>query len=140
MEPGLRWRRLPVRAARLFWSWDELAIAVFDAMLAAGNGVYHFWGHSWEIDDHGDWDRLERVLAHIGGRAEVDYAVPGRTSTGAQIEAVARKVEQRITRTYGELVAHTAGEDRRWAISALDASALREMALGAPPSHFPGLS
>jgi peptidoglycan/xylan/chitin deacetylase (PgdA/CDA1 family) len=63
----------PARAARYFWNWDDLAIAAFEALLSAGSGCYHFWGHSWEIDDHDDWERLERVLAHIGGRPEVDY-------------------------------------------------------------------
>ncbi len=72
--------------------------------------------------------------------AKVDYVVPGPTSTPAQIEAVARTIERRVTLTYGELVANTAGSDRRWAISALDASALREVAFGAEPSDFPGLS
>ncbi len=72
--------------------------------------------------------------------AKVDYVVPGQTSTPAQIEAVARTIERRVTLTYGELVANTAGSDRRWAISALDASALREVAFGAEPSDFPGLS
>lgn len=71
--------------------------------------------------------------------AEFDYAVPGATSTAAQIEAVARKIEGRVTRTYAELVANTAGRDRRWAITALDASALREVAFGVAPSDFPGI-
>ena len=70
--------------------------------------------------------------------AKVDYVVPGPTSTPAQIEAVARRIERRVTRTYGELVANTSGSDRRWAISALDAAAAREIAFGIPPSHFPG--
>lgn len=71
--------------------------------------------------------------------AKVDYEVPGPTATAAQIEAVARTVERRVTRTYGELIANTAGSDRRWAITALDASALREVSFGTPPTHFPGL-
>jgi len=83
------------------------------------------------------------VLVQAKGRdpvaAEVDYVVPGPTSTPAQIEAVARRIEHRVTRTYGELVANTAGSDRRWAITALDASALREVAFGVEPSDFPGL-
>lgn len=70
--------------------------------------------------------------------AQVDYSVPGPTSTPAQVEAVARTVERRVTRTYAELVANTAGADRRWAITALNASALREVAFGAAPSPFPG--
>ena len=71
--------------------------------------------------------------------AEVDYEVPGRTTTPGQIEAVARTIERRVTRTYAELVANTAGRDRRWAITALDASAVREVSFGAEPSNFPGL-
>jgi peptidoglycan/xylan/chitin deacetylase (PgdA/CDA1 family) len=56
----------------LFWNWDELAIALFDQVAASG-GVFHLWGHSWEIDASDDWDRLERVLAHIGGRDDATY-------------------------------------------------------------------
>ena len=71
--------------------------------------------------------------------AKVDYAVPGPTSTPNQIEAVARTIERRVTQTYGELVENTAGADRRWAIAALDASAVRELGFGVAPSDFPGL-
>jgi hypothetical protein len=87
-------------------------------------------------------DRLTVLVSAKGTdpvAAEVDYAVPGDTSTAAQVEAVARTIERRVTRTYGELVAHTAGTDRRWAITALDTSAVREVAFGVAPSHFPGL-
>jgi peptidoglycan/xylan/chitin deacetylase (PgdA/CDA1 family) len=66
----------PFTAARLYWDWDRLAIAMFEKVAAVG-GVYHLWGHSWEIDRHGDWDRLERVLAHLGGRVDVDYVTNG---------------------------------------------------------------
>jgi Domain of unknown function (DUF4439) len=87
-------------------------------------------------------DRLTVLVSAKGVApvaAQVDYQVPGRTTTAGQIEAVARTIEHRVTRTYGELVANTAGSDRRWAIIALDASALREVAFGLVPSHFPGL-
>ena len=87
-------------------------------------------------------DRLT-VLVNAKGHdpvaAKVDYVVPGPTSTPAQIEAVARRIERRVTRTYGELVANTSGADRRWAITALDSAAAREVAFGVAPSHFPGL-
>lgn len=87
-------------------------------------------------------DRLAELVEGKGVdpvAALVDYAVPGPTSTPTQIEAVARLVERRVTSTYGELVANTAGDDRRWALEALDASAAREVAFGVPPSTFPGL-
>ena len=61
----------PVATFR-YMHWDDLAIAVFDKMLSGG-GIYHLWGHSWEIDKNSDWDRLGRVFAHISGRAEVVY-------------------------------------------------------------------
>lgn len=62
----------PRTAARLYLEWDELAIRWFDLSLAHG-GVYHLWGHSWEIDARDDWRRLERVLDHICGRPDVSY-------------------------------------------------------------------
>lgn len=87
-------------------------------------------------------DRLT-VLINAKGKAPVaalvDYAVPGPTSTPSQIEAVSRTIERRVTATYGELVENTAGADRRGAIAALDASALRELGFGIAPSTFPGL-
>jgi hypothetical protein len=87
-------------------------------------------------------DRLT-VLVNAKGRkpvaADVDYAVPGPTSTASQIQAVARTIERRVTKTYGELVENTSGSDRQWAITALDASALRELGFGSAPSDFPGL-
>jgi peptidoglycan/xylan/chitin deacetylase (PgdA/CDA1 family) len=51
--------RIPVWALR---SWPALAIALLERAAQTG-GVWHLWGHSWEIDHHGMWDDLERVLA-----------------------------------------------------------------------------
>jgi hypothetical protein len=66
----------PLAAAHLYWEWDRLAIAMFDQVVVDG-GVFHLWGHSWEIDRNGDWDRLARVLAHLGGRGDVSYVTNG---------------------------------------------------------------
>ena len=71
--------------------------------------------------------------------AEVSYDPPGRFGTAAQIRTTARTVEQRLTKVYAELVANTSGEDRRWAIGALDSSSLRELDFGGVPADFPGL-
>jgi peptidoglycan-N-acetylglucosamine deacetylase len=70
----------PLNAARLFWNWDLLAIAIFDRVVGDG-GIFHLWGHSWEIDRNGDWGRLERVLRHIGGRTDVDYVTNGELAS-----------------------------------------------------------
>ena len=71
--------------------------------------------------------------------AEVSYDVPGPVATPAEVVAVALTIERRLTSIHGELVANTSGSDRRWAIRALDAGALRELTFGAQPEHFPGL-
>lgn len=69
----------------------------------------------------------------------VDYRVPGSVATAAGVTGAARTIEQRVTRTYGELVANTSGTDRRWAITALEGSAVREASFGAATGNFPGL-
>jgi len=45
---------------------------MFDRVMATG-GVYHLWGHSWEIEERGEWERLERVLSYIGRHEGVSY-------------------------------------------------------------------
>jgi len=47
-----------------FKSWDKIAIETLDFIVQHG-GVWHLWGHSWEIDNHCDWMRLEVVLRNI---------------------------------------------------------------------------
>ncbi|MGE0878791.1 MAG: polysaccharide deacetylase family protein [Acidimicrobiia bacterium] len=73
----------PRRMMGRFTSWDELAIARFDRMLGTG-GVYHLWGHSWEVEQFGDWNRLERVLAHISRRDTVRYATNAESLSAAR--------------------------------------------------------
>lgn len=36
------------------------------ARVVRQGGVFHLWGHTWEIDQHGQWDAVERALAAIG--------------------------------------------------------------------------
>jgi peptidoglycan/xylan/chitin deacetylase (PgdA/CDA1 family) len=52
-------------------NWVATAEAVLEHVLSSG-GVYHFWGHSWEVDEMDQWQNLERVfamLAECQGRA-----------------------------------------------------------------------
>ncbi len=58
--------------------WEIKAKVLFDLAIAEG-GIWHLWGHSWEIDDHNDWDKLERVLNYISHRPGVIYASNGET-------------------------------------------------------------
>ncbi|HSW81071.1 MAG TPA: glycosyltransferase [Candidatus Saccharimonas sp.] len=59
-----------------YFQWQNLAKAMFDKARREG-GTFHLWGHSWEIDQHGDWQKLEEVLRYISGHADVQYAVNG---------------------------------------------------------------
>jgi len=61
-----------VRFFRLYRKWDVLAMAMFDQVCETG-GVFHLWGHSFELEEHGDWERFEKVLKYVSGRDDVSY-------------------------------------------------------------------
>jgi peptidoglycan/xylan/chitin deacetylase (PgdA/CDA1 family) len=65
----------PKRVLRCL-DWDALAKAMFDQVVKKG-GIYHIWGHSWEIDEHDDWERLENVFRYISANPEVSYVTNG---------------------------------------------------------------
>lgn len=69
----------PFRFLRLYRAWDKQAVAMFDRVRREG-GVFHLWGHSWEVEAHGDWERLEQVLQYIGGHADVQYVTNGEVN------------------------------------------------------------
>lgn len=52
--------------------WDEIAKEMFTRVRRQG-GVFHLWGHSWQIEEHGDWKRLEDVFKYISGYDDVIY-------------------------------------------------------------------
>lgn len=41
--------------------WPGLAERLMQAAISS-NGVFHLWGHSWELEDSGQWGRLEEVM------------------------------------------------------------------------------
>ncbi len=43
------------------------------AQVIATKGCLHIWGHSWEIEKYGLWNKLESVFSRISGIAEVKY-------------------------------------------------------------------
>jgi peptidoglycan-N-acetylglucosamine deacetylase len=42
--------------------WASVAISMLERAEKRG-GVFHLWGHSWEIEKAGQWESLERVFA-----------------------------------------------------------------------------
>jgi hypothetical protein len=45
-------------------SWSAIADTLL-AHAAEIGGVFHLWGHSWEIEENGQWQVLDEVLAAI---------------------------------------------------------------------------
>jgi len=85
-------------------------------------------------------DQLSVAIAAAGAEpvaAEVSYDLPA-LGTPAELNDAALQVERRIARTYGQLVESTAGAERRWALVALDDSAVRQLEFRGTPEMFPG--
>jgi len=67
--PGLL--RLMTKLRR-FKSWDELGKQLFSEVLEQG-GIWHLYGHSWEVDEVGIWGDLREILNHVSNRKGVTY-------------------------------------------------------------------
>lgn len=69
---------LQVYLANRTWlgNWLELGKRLFDSVLEKG-GVWHLWGHSWEIDKLGLWGDLGKMLDYVCNRQGVSYLSNG---------------------------------------------------------------
>ncbi|HEX5410614.1 MAG TPA: polysaccharide deacetylase family protein [Terriglobia bacterium] len=74
VDLGKAWKYL-----RRLWhveSWVELSKILFDSTMQEG-GVFHLYGHSWEIEELGLWNDLEEILDYICNRKDVLYLPNG---------------------------------------------------------------
>jgi glycosyltransferase involved in cell wall biosynthesis/peptidoglycan/xylan/chitin deacetylase (PgdA/CDA1 family) len=55
---------MPLSAAMFQTDWVALANRLLLQTLECG-GVFHLWGHSWEIEEQNQWAQLEQVLQTI---------------------------------------------------------------------------
>jgi len=53
-------------------NWVELSKALFDDVIEHG-GIWHMYGHSWEVDYLGLWEDLKQVLDYVSRREGVLY-------------------------------------------------------------------
>jgi len=86
-------------------------------------------------------DELTAAIAGLDAEpvaAEAAYAVPTGLDRSGQIARVARETEESCATTYAWLVANTVDEMRRWAIGALNETAVRVLTLRGTPEMFPG--
>ncbi len=66
---GLAGFALHLRRAR---SWVELGKMLFDRVLTHG-GLWHIYGHSWELENLGLWEQLDDLLRYVAQRPDVHY-------------------------------------------------------------------
>jgi hypothetical protein len=86
-------------------------------------------------------DHLVREITDLGAdpvAAEPAYEVPRRLETPDQVERTGLDLERSCAATYAYLVASTVEDRRRWAIEALNETAVRELAFRGTPETFPG--
>ena len=60
--------RLP-RKSMFFWDWSAVANDLFLRTVEHG-GVFHLWGHSWEIEEQNQWEKLETFLGVLSSWRE----------------------------------------------------------------------
>jgi hypothetical protein len=88
-------------------------------------------------------DELTAAITDLGVdpvAAEAAYDVPAGLDRSDRIARVARATEDTCATTYAWLVANTTAEMRRWAIRALNETAVRVLTLRGTPEMFPGAS
>jgi peptidoglycan/xylan/chitin deacetylase (PgdA/CDA1 family) len=73
--PGLYRYIFELRRLR---SWVELGKRLFDQAFEEG-GVWHLYGHSWEIEKLGLWNGLREMLDYVRDRPGVVYANNSQT-------------------------------------------------------------
>jgi hypothetical protein len=92
-------------------------------------------------DHRGRRDHLAREVTDLGGSpvvAEVAYDVPADLGTPDAVTRRGLQLERDCAATYAFLVASSTGDLRAWALRALQASAVRQLAFGGAPEEFPG--
>ena len=60
-----------------FTSWFALAKALLD-YVCEHNGVFHIWGHSWEIERFGMWNDLEKLFQYARKKKNIIYVTNGQ--------------------------------------------------------------
>ena len=64
------------------FDWVEIARSHLERAMLEG-GVFHLWGHSWEIEEHRQWGRVEEIFRTIA-----QFRDPVRFCTNSQVLAV----------------------------------------------------
>ncbi len=71
---GLRKLGVPTLS---MYSWLSMAKATFDVTIRNG-GVFHLWGHSWEIEKYDMWKDFEGLLQYISSQKNCKHVTNSR--------------------------------------------------------------
>jgi peptidoglycan/xylan/chitin deacetylase (PgdA/CDA1 family) len=85
-----------------FDNWLELGKKQFDRVLRNG-GVWHLYGHSWEIEKLNLWAQVREMFAYVGNRGGVQYVTNGQFVGSMKGEA---KVDDGGDKTSTQSVIH----------------------------------
>lgn len=69
--------------------WQKIAVNAFDFCKKHG-GIFHLWGHSWEIAKFNHWQKLEAVFSYIQKHTKQSELI---TNTGTLLELDNEKKE-----------------------------------------------
>ena len=72
-------------------NWTETARSMLQAVAQHG-GVFHLWGHSWEIEEQQQWPQLESILRHMGELRATLPCVPNSKLTRLEAAPYAASV------------------------------------------------
>lgn len=71
----------------VFESWLELGKKLFDRVLREG-GIWHLYGHPWEIEKLNLWSQVQEMLDYVSGREGVAYLTNAQLLQGnAELKA-----------------------------------------------------
>ena len=54
-------------------NWVDMGKVMFDDAVREG-GIWHIYGHSWELEELGLWDQLQELFSYVANRPGVIYA------------------------------------------------------------------
>ncbi len=83
--------RFSLHTMKNLWDWENLAITLFERTCQMG-GVFHLWGHSWEIEKLNGWQKLENILAHIAQKGNVVHQTNTEISKAAHLLDMSRSI------------------------------------------------
>jgi hypothetical protein len=76
--------------------WPRVVRGLFDLTLRRG-GVFHLWGHSWELQENAQWQRLADVLGGLSQLAGRAQALTNGEVCRAVAAPLLRKTSETIT-------------------------------------------